>query len=109
MSESLILEKLDGLSDRLGKIEQVMSLIAVQDEKILNLQTQVSQLWVKHDVACGPKGVISQITSFQASCPRDNFKTTMANQAAMLRAQWAVITLLVVVTVGTLFKALGVV
>lgn len=109
MTEKLILETLESMSERLLKIEQIIAVIAVQDEKILNLQSQVSQLWKKHDAACGPDGVINQVKNFQASCSRETIKDTMANQSLMIRAQWAVICLLTTVTIGTLFKALGVI
>lgn len=101
MTEKLILEKLDDLSERLLKIEQVVSILAVQDEKILNLQSQVSQLWKKHDIACGPEGIVNQVKNFQASCPRESFKDTIGRQ-------WVAIGLLATITTGTLLKALGV-
>ena len=101
MTEKLILETLESMSDRLLKIEQVMSIIAVQDEKILNLQAQVSQLWKKHDQACGPEGVVNQVKNFQASCPRIQIKETIDRQ-------WVIIALLASMVCGSLFKAFGV-
>ncbi len=101
MTEKLILEKLDNMSDRLVKIEEVIAIIAVQDEKILNLQTQVSQLWKKHDQACGPEGIVNQVKNFQASCPRLQIKETIDRQ-------WVIIALLATMVCGSLLKAFGV-
>ena len=83
MSEQLILEKLDNLekqSDKLGekvdKIEITVSLIAVQTERIDNMQIQIQALWGKNDEAFGTNGVVSQIKQFQAGCPREEIKVS---------------------------------
>lgn len=101
MTENLILKKLDTQADRLEKIEQAISRIAVQDEKILNLQAQVSSLWRKYDTAFGPEGTMVQIQKFQASCPRETVKKE-------LDKQWAIIGLISIIVTGCLLKAFGV-
>ena len=102
MTEKLILEKLGDQADRLAKIEQVISVIAVQNEKILNLQSQVSSLWNKYDDAFGPDGVVNQVKNFQASCPRESIKDA-------LNRQWVIIGLLATTVVGIALKTFGVV
>lgn len=96
-----ILKKLDEQTIRLEKIELAISTIAVQDEKILNLQSQVSQLWKKYDSVFGPDGVIPMIRNFQASCPRETIKKDLSKQ-------WAIIGILALVVTGALLKAFGV-
>jgi len=71
----IVLDKLDGQDDRLAGIEKAISQIAVQDEKILNLQSQVNALWKKQDAYFGPKGVVSELKNNQANCPKDRVKT----------------------------------
>ncbi len=105
MTEKLILKKLDDQAERLQKIEKAISIIAVQDQKILNLQAQLSALWKKYDNAFSPDGVISKIKQFQAGCPRDNIDKTFKRQDVMIKFQWLVIGLLATI-IGT--KAMGV-
>lgn len=62
---------------RLESIETAIRQIAVQNNQIEHLQSQTTEVWRKHDALCekynyltGPGGAISQLTAFQASCPR---------------------------------------
>ncbi len=103
--EKLILEKLDDQAVRLQKIEQAISIIAVQDQKILNMQTQISSLWKKYDNAFSPDGVVANIKQFQASCPRGNIDKTLKRQDFIIKVQWLAIGLLATI-VGS--KAFGV-
>ena len=105
LMEKLILEKLDDQADRLHKIEQAISVIAVQDERILNMQAQLNSLWKKYDKAFSPDGTVSGIKNFQASCPRDNIDKTLKRQDTMIKVQWSVIGLLVMIVTG---KVIGV-
>ena len=100
MTDKLIIEKLDDQAERLKKIEQAISIIAVQDQKILNIQAQISSLWKKHDAAFSPDGVVSEIKNFQASCPREQIKIDLAKQ-------WIIIALLAAIVTGSLLKAFG--
>lgn len=109
MTEQLILEKLDTiekqsnkLESKVDKIEIAVGLIAVQSERIDNMQKQIHMLWVKHDESFGPNGTINIIKQFQASCPRDYLR-------ASLSLQWKVIGLLATAVTGCLFKAFGLV
>lgn len=100
MDENLILKKLDTQAGQLANIEKAISKIAVQDEKILNLQAQVSSLWNKYDTAFGPDGTMIEIQKFQASCPRNNIETD-------LKRQWGAIAVLAAMVTGAVLKAFG--
>ena len=109
MSEQLILEKLDTikkqtakLEQKVDKIESTVVLIAVQSERIDNMQSQVHKLWAKHDDAFGTHGLVSKIKQFQASCPRESIKETVKNQ-------WIAIGLLASIVTGCFFKVFGIV
>jgi len=113
MTESLILEKLGRLEDKVDKMGDTLQIVAVQSERINTLSEQVMSLWQKYDDAFGQKGIITEVKSFQASCPRDSFKDTLASQWAITRnsinVQWAVIGVISTVMAGLILKALGVV
>ena len=102
MVEDLILKKLDDQSARLQKIEEAISGIAVQDQKILHLQKQVNSLWEKWDKLSGPDGTINQVKNFQAGCPRDSLEKSIGRQ-------WGAIALIGTVVTGGLLKAFGVI
>jgi hypothetical protein len=69
-----VLEKLEEQNKRLDQIERAVTAIAVQDEKIVNLQTQVNGLWKKFDLYFSGNGVIPTMQQHQASCPRNQVK-----------------------------------
>lgn len=70
----MILEKLDRQDIRLSSIEKAINTIAIQDEKILNISSNVNALWKKYDAAFSPEGVIAKIKDHQAGCPKDDVK-----------------------------------
>jgi len=113
MTESLILEKLGRLEDKMDKIETAVQLIAVQSERINSLSEQVALLWKKNDEAFGQKGIITEVKNWQQSCPRETFKESLTAQWAVTRnsmnTQWTVIGLHSMVLVGLILKLLGVV
>ena len=75
MSEiQMVLDKLEEQNKRLDQIEKAVTAIAVQDEKIVNLQTQVTGLWKKYDLYFAGDGVIPKMQQHQASCPRNQVK-----------------------------------
>ena len=55
---------------KLDAIQRTLSKLAVQDEKIRQLQQEQSAIWRKMDELNGPKGVITSMQKHQASCPR---------------------------------------
>ena len=65
-----ILREIEKQGKRLANIETTIQSIAVQDNKIVTLQEQVHDLYSKYNDTFGPDGVISNISKFQASCPR---------------------------------------
>ena len=70
MPEQLIFDKLDKMEKKVDKIETAVGLIAVQNERINNVASQVHALWEKHD-EMNKKIIDTQ--NFQASCPKINF------------------------------------
>lgn len=84
MTEQLILEKLESfgkqfskLDEKVDKIEIAVGLIAVQSERINNVQLQTRTLWQKYDEAFGVNGTFSIIKQFQAGCPRKYIKISL--------------------------------
>jgi len=102
MTESLILAKLDRLEVQMDRMIKTVELIAVQEVRINSLDSQVKELWSKHDDAFGNNGVVTQVKQWQASCPRGSIKET-------LNQQWTVIGLLSTVVCGMVLKLLGVI
>lgn len=107
MTEQLILEKLetlekqsDKLDKKVDKIEIAVGLIAVQSERINNMQIQVQSLWEKYDQAFGQAGSVDLIKQFQASCPRVEIGKS-------LNRLWWAVGALTSVMAGCLLKSLG--
>ena len=69
-----VLEELQKQDRRLDRIEKAVTAIAVQNEKIVNLEQQVAGLWKKYDRYFSGDGVISKMQQHQASCPRNQVK-----------------------------------
>jgi len=63
-------KKLDKHGEALQEIRDSLSAIAVQQEQITQLNSQINGLWTKWDAFTGPDGTLNDITTFQASCPR---------------------------------------
>ena len=99
MPEQLILDKLDKMEKKVDKIELAVGLIAVQNERINNVASQVHTLWEKHEDV-SKKVIAAQ--NFQAACPKIDFR-------ADLSRQWAVIGLLTTLVCGTILKAFGII
>ena len=67
--------KLTDVNNKLSKIEDALSTLAVQSEQIGCIQTQLGDLWKKYDTLIKPDGgVLPEIKNFQASCPRNSIK-----------------------------------
>ena len=72
-----IIEQLQQQNNRLNtqlhqleKIETILIDNAVQNIKIVDLQTQAQVMWSKYDNLCSPNGIISDIQKHQANCPK---------------------------------------
>jgi len=116
MSEQLILEKLDNLEkqstrldQKVDKIEVTVGLIAVQSERINNMQGQIRELWGKHDKTFGLDGEMTKAIQFQASCPRDQIKEDMKNQWKTINLQWVAFGFLATMVTGLLLKIFNVI
>ena len=55
-------------------VETAINRITVQDEKIIDLQSQVSSLCERFNIACGLVGILPDIQQKQASYPRGQVK-----------------------------------
>lgn len=62
-------EALNRFSARLGKMEDAVTSLAVQNNTIISTQKQVDALWKKYDEAFSPAGIISKIKNHQMKCP----------------------------------------
>ena len=100
---TLIMEKLQQQDSRmeaqtrqLEKIEQILINSAVQNNKIVDLQTQVHTIWTKYDAVCAPGGTLAVMQAHQAKCPR----------AQMNRLWWAIgiVTSLYGATIGVILS-----
>lgn len=63
-------QRLGNIEKKLDSIANAIAVIAVQDEKIIHLEKNVSKLWEKYDQGFGQSGVITKVMQYQASCPR---------------------------------------
>jgi len=64
-------KKLDDHGGTLCEIKTTLNDLAIQNERIITIQKQLSNIWIKYDELVNPvNGVITKITTFQASCPR---------------------------------------
>jgi hypothetical protein len=60
---------------KLGKIAETLEKIAVQDERLKNLNARTENLEHDYKALCDNNtGVIPKITNHQASCPREQIK-----------------------------------
>jgi len=70
--------------ERLYNIEKALITIAVQEEKIGTIQTQVSTLWIKYDNILGSVGTVvklqTQLQAQVASCPKADIKSAITGQ-----------------------------
>jgi hypothetical protein len=73
--------RLEKIERKIDMIAETLQTVAVQSERITNLQTQITvhqgmidDLYRKHDVLIEPNGVISVVRNHQASCPRGQIK-----------------------------------
>lgn len=78
MELDLVLQKFEDLTERLRDIENELKIISRQDEKILNLQAQVSALFRKYDIIFGPEGTLAKLQAKTNSCPAKNLENAVA-------------------------------
>ena len=92
--------KLDEHGEMLKAINKSMHVMAVQDQKILEMQSNIQALWRKYDDLCAPNGIINQVISWQAGCPRKQLKFLW----------WAIVGIgvpMAILTLGIGLKLLG--
>lgn len=65
---------LDKHGTQLSEIQGTLQKIAVQDEQIRAIRQDMKEYERKLEEVQGPNGCLSQITKFQASCPRSQVK-----------------------------------
>ena len=64
--QKLILNKLDKMEQKVDKIESAIATIAVQNERINNVSTQIHGLWNKYDAAFNADGTVPKIQNTQS-------------------------------------------
>jgi len=66
-------KKLDDHGDTLCQIKTTLNDLAIQNERIASIQKQLTSMWDKYDELVNPRnGVITKVTTFQASCPKQS-------------------------------------
>jgi len=95
--------RLEKIEIKVNEIKEAVTEMAVQNERIINLQTQINShqvqidtMWAKYDALIAPDGVLPKIRNFQSSCPRDQIKW-----------MWTVIIPLAVVILGVGIKLIA--
>jgi len=63
-------QRLTKIETKLDEISSTLAKIAVQDNRIQHLETQVNAVWQKYDDFCKPGGQLDIIQAHVASCPR---------------------------------------
>ena len=58
-------------SGQLESIEKSLVKIAVQEERLTNIQSQVNAMWVRFDSLTAPDGPITKLQQCANSCPGD--------------------------------------
>jgi hypothetical protein len=71
-------------SGQLKSIEKSLVKIAVQEERLTNIQSQVNALWVRFDSLTAPEGPITKLQQCANSCPGDALKGNIARLWAAL-------------------------
>ena len=95
-----IRKTLDSHGNKLETMADAFSKMAVQNEQIVNLQSQTSALWKKMDGMTGNNGSITQIRDHQAKCPKAEMHRTF-------RWMWGAIgthTVIFTLIIGALIK-----
>ena len=83
-----ISRRLNGIDDRLSKIAESLQAVAVQEERLTNLQSQMSDLWRKVD----------SIQRAQDQCPINTINKMI----------WAIIIPMALILLGVSLKTFGV-
>lgn len=69
---------LEQQTDKLTNIEKALTTIAVQGTEIDHLEGQINKLWQNYDKVWGPGGTLEKMKTYQASCPAEALKRTVA-------------------------------
>lgn len=85
---------LENQSSQLEEIKKTLIRIAVQEERISNIQGQMNSLSVKFDGLHSPDGAITKLQACASSCPRESFKNAVGLQWTAIGIIIALITVL---------------
>ncbi len=80
---------------RLKNIERMLTSIAVQEEKIATMNSQINALWRKYDNVFGPGGTIFEIKQSIARCPAESLRLSINRLWATFGLGLTLITLLI--------------
>ena len=94
-------KRLDRMEQKIDKITEVVTKLAVQSEQITTLQTSAALLFEKCDKFESRTG---DVEKFQAACPKEDLKTDMATQRIWL---WGVTLSLLLITIGALMHGVA--
>lgn len=78
-------------AERLKNIEKLLSGLAVQEERITNMQSKINALWKKYDEAFKPEGTIAKLQRASDKCPVDSLKISINRLWAALGISFSVI------------------
>ena len=74
MTDDQTQARLDNIERKLDDISETLSQIAVQRDRLERLDEQMRSLWKRYDTLVEPEGILSKISAFQASCPRNQIR-----------------------------------
>ncbi len=76
-------QRLIDIDSKIDRLRVAVESIAVQNVRILELDKRVDALWNRWDAYAGPKGVLDDVRSHQASCPRNQVRWMWATLIPM--------------------------
>jgi hypothetical protein len=82
-------KRLAGMEDKMDKLAEAVATMAVQNQRLVTLEKETTLLFVKHDSVSNDIGKVKQ---FQASCPRDMYRT-------QLHALWVFVSAIIIAVI----------
>ena len=77
-------KRFDGIENSIKEVSETLKKVAVQDERILNIDSKTTKLFRFHDEEFGPDGVVSKIQQHQSQCPKEEVKIMKSQQFKIL-------------------------
>jgi len=89
MTDDQTQSRLDNIERKLDDISETLSQIAVQRDRLERLDEQMRSLWKRYDTLVEPDGILSKISAFQASCPRNQVRWVWVTLVPLIFTQLA--------------------